>query len=389
MCILRGILIFSMTNPNPLDPLGASVPPNPVAQNPNPSQDFISSDLVGGVTSAPNSTPAPSPTPVVAPTPPPAPVTTPAPTPQPNTAPSQNTAQIQNNAQSVLEGILAKANQTPATPPPSGGSPLPPPDQNNPPPPKKNRDPMTAGTILKIIGSLLVVSIIALGSFLTYVVFNPDQAGFFITVFGIDPNDVANLLKQLVNVSFGVVTLVLAIVWIIALFRAIWTPKEYKRKRLLGWIGAILLGVLLFGLMTFWAYLFDLIGKTDFTNPGGNIVVYDNDLYVNNASRDIARLNSVANLVGPITLRYDISQNARQYSNKNAITINNFEINFDGANCQNGDSTISGNNPLTEQSIICTFDRVGTYNVRGSYTFQTRAGEPGRIDIPLEQVEVR
>ena len=248
---------------------------------------------------------------------------------------------------------------------------------------------MTAGTILKIIGSLLVVSIIALGSFLTYVVFNPDQAGFFITVFGIDPNDVANLLKQLVNVSFGVVTLVLAIVWIIALFRAIWTPKEYKRKRLLGWIGAILLGVLLFGLMTFWAYLFDLIGKTDFTNPGGNIVVYDNDLYVNNASRDIARLNSVANLVGPITLRYDISQNARQYSNKNAITINNFEINFDGANCQNGDSTISGNNPLTEQSIICTFDRVGTYNVRGSYTFQTRAGEPGRIDIPLEQVEVR
>lgn len=60
---------------------------------------------------------------------------------------------------------------------------------------KKSRDPMTAGTVLKLIGSLLLVAVIFFGSFLAYVVFNPDQAAFFVNIFGIDPNDIQNLLK--------------------------------------------------------------------------------------------------------------------------------------------------------------------------------------------------
>jgi hypothetical protein len=54
---------------------------------------------------------------------------------------------------------------------------------------------MTAGTVLKLIGSLLLVAVIFFGSFLAYVVFNPDQAAFFVNIFGIDPKDVQNLLK--------------------------------------------------------------------------------------------------------------------------------------------------------------------------------------------------
>lgn len=61
--------------------------------------------------------------------------------------------------------------------------------------PKKPRDPMTTGTVLKLIGSLLLVAVIFFGSFLAYVVFNPDQAAFFVNIFGIDPNDIQNLLK--------------------------------------------------------------------------------------------------------------------------------------------------------------------------------------------------
>ena len=184
-------------------------------------------------------------------------------------------------------------------------------------------------------------------------------------------------------------TLVLAIVWIVILFRAIWTPKELKRKRLFGWISAVLVGILLFGILTFWAYLFDLIKKTDFTNPGGNILVYDNALYTNDATKNIARIYSVANMVGPITLRYDISQNAKQYSNKNGVTIESFDINFDGAKCENGESVMKGNNPLVEESIICTFDQVKTYTVRGTYVYRTRLGETHTVDIPLDQVEIR
>lgn len=64
---------------------------------------------------------------------------------------------------------------------------------------KKPRDPLTAGTVLKMIGSLLIVAIIFFGSFLAYIAFNPDQAAFFVNIFGINPNDIKDLLKKLIN----------------------------------------------------------------------------------------------------------------------------------------------------------------------------------------------
>lgn len=205
---------------------------------------------------------------------------------------------------------------------------------NGTPPAKKPRDPMTTSMILKLIGSLLLVSIIFFGSFLAYIVFNPDQAGFFISVFRIDPNDVAHLLKSLINVSFGILIGALAIIWIVVLFRAIWTPKEQKRKRIMGWFVSILTGMILFGLLAFWAYLFETINATDYTNPGGRVLVYDNDLYISDIGRPISRVTDFTNMIGPISLRFDISQNAKQVSDKNGITIGQFDINFDGALCE-------------------------------------------------------
>jgi len=61
---------------------------------------------------------------------------------------------------------------------------------------------MSAGILLKGILSMLFVAIIFFGSFLSYIVFNPGEAQFFVTVFGIDPNDIAILLKKLINGSF-------------------------------------------------------------------------------------------------------------------------------------------------------------------------------------------
>lgn len=127
---------------------------------------------------------------------------------------------------------------------------------------------MSTGLIVKFIGTLLLIATIFFGSFLAYVVFNPDQAGFFVTVFGINPSDVANILKKLINGIFGIIAAVVAIIWIISLFRAIWTPKTLKRKRLLNWLIAGILGIVFFCLLGFWAFLFNIIGQTDYTNPG-------------------------------------------------------------------------------------------------------------------------
>ncbi len=112
-------------------------------------------------------------------------------------------------APSLLDQIIKTANdpasQVATTTPiegiptsPAGGAPLGP----NIPPIKKPRDPMTAGMVMKLIGSLLIVAVIFFGSFLAYIAFNPEQAGFFINMLGIDPKDIKNLLKSLINGSF-------------------------------------------------------------------------------------------------------------------------------------------------------------------------------------------
>lgn len=71
----------------------------------------------------------------------------------------------------------------------------------------------------------------------------------------------------------------LSIVWIIAIFRAIWTPKDLKRKRLLSSLLAVLIGIILFSILSLWAFLFQTINATDYTNPEGSIILYNNDLY--------------------------------------------------------------------------------------------------------------
>lgn len=325
------------------------------------------------------------------------------PNPSPNTSPDNilpqesqlpQAPQAESSQTSFLDSIIA-ASKSPISQDVSGAWATPWADPSRegvstpPPPPKKPREPMSPMMILKAISSLLLVAIIFFGSFLAYIVFNPDQALFFVNTFGINPNDIATLLKKLLNGSFGIIILVLSIVWIITLFRAIWTPKELKRKRLLGWMTASLVGILLFGILSFWAYLFSKIGQIDFTNLGGNITMYDNILYTNESTLSIARLQSTNNIIGPITIKFDISENARQIQMKNLVQIESYSIDFDGALCNDGGSVVSGSNPLEEQGIICTFDSIRNYTINGNYRSVNRLGESINIPMSIPPIEVR
>lgn len=254
---------------------------------------------------------------------------------------------------------------------------------------KRSRDPLTVWTVFKLIGTLLLIAVIFFWSFLAYVVFNPDQAAFFVNIFGISPDDIKDLLKKLINGSFWITVLVFSIIWISSLFRAIWSPKEQKRRKLTNWLLASVIGIILFSILAFWAYLFNIINQNDYANPGGDVTIYDNDLFVHNDSIKYSRISTTRNLVGPITLRYDLSTNAKTVAKKNLFSIESYEINFDGANCSNNQSEISWSNPLSDQWIICTFDQVRTYNIRGTYTGKDRMGEPETIIIPLETVEIK
>lgn len=113
-------------------------------------------------------------------------------------------------------------------------------------PSQKKREPLTLGMFMKLIGSLFLVAVIFFGSFLAYIVLNPSEALFFANTFSISPKDIARLLYMLIRWSFGAMLFVASIVWIISLFRAIWTPKDLKRKKLLNWLTAGAIGILVF-----------------------------------------------------------------------------------------------------------------------------------------------
>ena len=66
-------------------------------------------------------------------------------------------------------------------------------------------------------------------------------------------------------------------------------------------------------------------------------------------------------------MRYDISGNAKSHEANGNLIIDRYEINFDGAICNDGKGIITGTSPKEEKAIVCTFDQVKNYNIRGSY----------------------
>ena len=254
---------------------------------------------------------------------------------------------------------------------------------------KRKREPISPAMFMKFVGTILFISIIFFGSFLAYIVFNPDQATFFINIFGINPTAIASLLKKLINGSFGVVMFILSILWILSLFRAIWTPKDLKRKRLLAWLAAVLIGIILFSILAFWAYLFRKINLINFENLRWEILIYDNDLYTHEKTRDYATIKDGSNIFGPITMLFDLRANATIINRTQWATIKSYRIDTDGWICNDWTSVVTGNNVTDEKSIVCTFDKVKSYNINGEYTIITRTGEEQKLLMNINPLEIR
>jgi PKD repeat protein len=255
---------------------------------------------------------------------------------------------------------------------------------NVPPKPPIKKTPITPGQIVQMLGALLFVALVFFGSFLAYIVFNPAQARFFNT-FGINTLDVASLLSQLVNGIFGALTFILSCLFAYFLFRT-YLAKGAPKKRAINAIIATFVGLILFSNIGFWAYLFGKIGAADFVRPSGGVIVYDNelalsDLYKNQA--DISDPVLLSSLIGPATLRYDLSSDAR-YASK-SIEITSFAI-----DCE-GDGTVEheGSSPETDASLVCEYARKGSYTPKGSYKGRDNVTrDPITLDIQFLPVKI-
>lgn len=158
----------------------------------------------------------------------------------------------------------------------------------------------------------------------------------------------------------------LSVVWVIYLFRAILTKKEYKKKKTLSIIFALFFGVLLFSEITLWAFLVKKINATDYENPNGGVIVYDNDKLISDRFKNSAQINDFDNLIGPLELKFDLKSDANFVGK--SMDIESYKIDFDGAKCKKTDSSkVEGVNPQNDQSISCIFDQAKVFKPTGVY----------------------
>lgn len=294
----------------------------------------------------------------------------------PQPTPSAPSGFSQSNPLSSIPGIVmadSASSQDPVSPQGGGvpGAPV---------PPKKKKEPMRPIDFLKIAGALLLASLIFFGSFLAYVVFNPEQAKFFVE-FGINRADIQTLLARLVNAIFGTITFALSIVFFVTLFRAIVTKKEYKRKKTVATILAFFSGTVLFSNITFWAFLVQKIGAQDFANPNGGIKIYDNDKFLSEKFKDDSEVLDFNNVIGPATFKFDLSSDA-SYISKKYMRIESFGIDFDG----DGVTDKEGADPTEAQDLIFTYAKKGKYVPKGEYSGKNNVtGEPmtKSMELPI------
>lgn len=117
-------------------------------------------------------------------------------------------------------------------------------------------------------------------------------------------------------------------------------------------------------------------------------MVYDNDLYANESTRARAEIQNTSNLIWPITLKFDLSDNAKEAMRKTWITIESYEFDADSALCNNEATIIKWSDPTRDKWIICTFDEKKVYNIRGVYRGKNMMGEVQELSINVKPVEI-
>jgi hypothetical protein len=146
--------------------------------------------------------------------------------------------------------------------------------------------------------------------------------------------------------------------------------------------------ILLFLLLAFWGYLFTIVNANDYDNPSGWVLLYDQAQYREELYNKESRIYNTQNLIGPIEIFFDIRSNATLIEKRNAAKIESYQIDFNGARCNNDKSVITGSNPSNEQSLVCTFDTIKPYNISGIYRIKNSQGVTSEIPITIPSIEI-
>ena len=176
---------------------------------------------------------------------------------------------------------------------------------------------ISAGTAFWFLWAILFIALVLGWAFITFVIFNaktPEDVSFFASLW-INLNDINSFLLKLTTFIFSIVIVIETVILIILIFKALFTKKEFKRKRTVGFILSTIMLIITFSTASLWMYL----DKTIKWLPNwlelsyGMIQIYDNNLLNNeDIGKNGAIIQDLSSLIGPIDLKFDVSYLQRE-----------------------------------------------------------------------------
>lgn len=176
---------------------------------------------------------------------------------------------------------------------------------------------ISAGTAFWFLWAILFIALILWWAFITFVIFNaksPEDVSFFASLW-INLNDINSFLLKLTTFIFSIVIVIETIILVVLIFKALFTKKEFKRKRTVWFILSTIMLIITFSTASLWMYL----DKTIKWLPNwlelsyGMIQIYDNNLLNNaNIGKNGAIIQDFSSLIWPVDLKFDVSYLERE-----------------------------------------------------------------------------
>lgn len=180
-------------------------------------------------------------------------------------------------------------------------------------------------TIFAFLGAILFVCLVLGGTFISFVVFNAQEVSdvSFFSRLGINLQEINTFLSQIVTIIFSVLIFLFTIVLSISLFKFFLTKKALRRKKLTYGLVSLFLLVVTFMTWVLWMSIDQKI--KNLPNWGAkDLQIFDNSLLISGFyNEEEAVLSETQNLIGPITLKFDLT-NFQDTQSKKGLEVQRY-----------------------------------------------------------------
>ncbi|MDQ7010088.1 MAG: PKD domain-containing protein [Candidatus Gracilibacteria bacterium] len=221
----------------------------------------------------------------------------------------------------------------------------------------KSQQKTSLSTLFGFMAAIAIVALLIGGAFIGFIVMNAktlEDVKFFYNL-GINLNDINAFIGKSVNIIFSILLFIETVFLAMFGFKALLTKKIYKKKKIAYSIFTIIILLFTFTTGSAWMYINKKINSLPNWQvmAKGDVQIFDNSKLISgNFSEAETIMDDTSNLIGPVTLKFDLSS-FEYRERKKGFNINRYEWSFNGEKEKSKKTS----------SIIKTFNNIGTYSV--------------------------